>query len=301
MTSRNLFVFFLVFACFLASGCGRAAKKTSHTASDAASTHAPGPPTPAGREQAARGESQASSRPLPRTGRSLDPGGAADAEESASEAAPWRRPGLATRWGEERESRIRETHFHRQYSEPSAVVSVYYDDEQGIHAATGLGERFAYEGVFPVRGGALTVAIVDDDGDPLPAIQTGGRRYVLGDEGDRYQIRVQNHTPGRFEIVASVDGLDVIDGQDGTYGKRGYVVSPWSTLTIEGFRDSYDSVRAFRFGSVEESYAARRGKGQNIGVIGVALFEEEGFHWRSDPARHQADPFPGRFAPPPGW
>jgi hypothetical protein len=177
---------------------------------------------------------------------------------------------------------------------------MYYDDADGVRAASQR-DSAAQGGVFPVRGGALTISVVDSGGDPLPAVFSGGHHYVIGDSGDRYQLQVQNHTPGRFEVVATVDGLDVVDGQDGSLDKRGYVIDPWGTLTIEGFRESYETIRSFRFGNVASSYAASRGKGANIGVIGVALFAEEGFYWDDEVRRRRnADPFPGRFAPAPG-
>ncbi len=228
--------------------------------------------------------------------------GTLDDSYSDGRTPMWRRPGLATVWGEQRDSHIREVSFTRGSYSPQSTLSLHYDDEAGIRAATGRSTDHAYDAVFPVIGGALTVAIVDDDGDALPGLVAGGQPYIFGDHGDRYQIRITNNTPGRFEIVASVDGLDVIDGQEGSFTKRGYIVNPWSTLDIDGFRDSADSVRAFRFGSVEDSYAARRGKGMNIGVIGVALFAERGFYFPRDSEverRRRADPFPGRFAPPP--
>jgi hypothetical protein len=214
-----------------------------------------------------------------------------------------RRPGLATQWGEERDSRVHEVSFERQRSTPAGVVSVHYDDESGVELATGRSADDAFPRTFPVQGGAITVSVTDDDGDPLPTMHVNGRDFVIGEHGDRYQLEIKNFTAGRFEIVASVDGLDVLDGQDGGYEKRGYLVSPWSTLTIEGFRDSYDTVRAFRFGEVDSSYAAQRGKARNIGVIGVAVFEERGFRWGFDDdevtRRRNADPFPTRFAPAP--
>lgn len=214
-----------------------------------------------------------------------------------------RRPGLATAWGEARDSRVHEVFFERQRTSPAGLVSVHYDDETGIEAITGRDADDAYPRTFAVGGGSLTVSITDDDGDPLPSLFAGGTDYVIGDSGDRYQIQIKNYTAGRFEIVASVDGLDVLDGGDGDFDKRGYLVSPWSTLTIEGFRDSYETVRAFRFGDVESSYAVQRGKGRNVGVIGVAVFEERGFRFGYDDdelhRRRNADPFPGRFAPAP--
>lgn len=255
------------------------------------------------------------SRPRPAAPPPERPGSAA-AEERAAESSgdfdlygrdEYRRtpsrPGLGTRWGEERDSQVREVFFERQRSRPAGVVSVHYDDEVGVASATGRHADDAYPRTFAIGGGSLTVSITDDDGDPLPSLYVGGTDYVIGEAGDRYQIEVKNHTAGRFEIVASVDGLDVLDGGDGSFDKRGYLVSPWSTLTIEGFRDSYETVRAFRFGDVEESYAVQRGKGRNVGVIGVAVFEERGFRWGVDDdelrRRRNANPFPSRFAPAP--
>jgi hypothetical protein len=242
--------------------------------------------------------------------KSAEEGRAYDSERSRGDAyddvAPSpmpRRPGLATQWGEQRDSEVREVYFERQRSTPAGVIRVHYDDEAGIEAATGRSADDAYPRTFPVRGGSLTVSITDDDGDPLPSLVANGTDHVVGDSGDRYMIQIKNYTAGRFEIVASVDGLDVLDGDDGGFDNRGYLVSPWSTLTIEGFRESHETVRAFRFGDVETGYAVRRGKGRNVGVIGVAVFEERGFRFGYDDdelhRRRTADPFPGRFAPPP--
>ena len=52
-----------------------------------------------------------------------------------------------------------------------------------------------------------------------------------------------------------------------------------------------------------DAYAARKGNDRNVGVIGVAFFQEAGsrFPWseREIERRNSADPFPGRFATPP--
>ena len=224
--------------------------------------------------------------------------------DTAPAPPAWRRPGLATQWGEARDSQVREVSFYRQNpSSPAAALRVQYDDVDGIRSATGRDESAAYDASFPLHGGDIVVRLEDSSGDALPTLQAGGRNYVIGESGDRYQIRIDNNTPGRFEIVASVDGLDVLDGAEAGFQKRGYLVNPWSQVTIEGFRDSFETVRAFRFGDVSSSYAALRGKGGNIGVIGVAVFEERGFRWQNHPGelwrRDQADPFPNRFAPAP--
>lgn len=120
-----------------------------------------------------------------------------------------------------------------------------------------------------------TLDIIDENGSFLDAYQHRGRVYVLGTAGQRYTLRVGNPTPSRIEAVISVDGLDVIDGEPADLRKRGYVVPPYGEVRVEGFRVSTEQVAAFRFSSVSNSYAGRKGKARNVGVIGVAIFEEQ--------------------------
>jgi hypothetical protein len=128
----------------------------------------------------------------------------------------------------------------------------------------------------PITSSPYEVELIDDGGQPLETFQRGDRFYVLGRAGDRYSIRVKNPTPRRVEAILSVDGLDVIDGEDADLArKRGYVIQPGGELVVDGFRTSTTQVAAFRFSSVGESYAELKGKGRNVGVIGVAIFEEK--------------------------
>lgn len=129
------------------------------------------------------------------------------------------------------------------------------------------------------------VELIGQNGLTLDTYQHRGRYYVLGDAGNRYTIRVSNPTSRRIEAVVSVDGLDVIDGKTADLGKRGYVVPAFGELRIEGFRVSTRQVATFRFSSVSNSYAGRKGKARNVGVIGVAIFKE-----RSEPDMILADP-----------
>jgi hypothetical protein len=151
--------------------------------------------------------------------------------------------------------------------------------------------------------GFVTVEIVDPDGSPLAGLYSGGHSYVLGRNGDRYAIRIRNLASYRVEVLASVDGLDVIDGTSAHFQKRGYVIDPYSTLLVEGFRKSTSTVAAFRFGSVSNSYAAQTSTDRNVGVIGIALFAERGCceeYSNSELRRREAaDPFPAQFAKPP--
>jgi hypothetical protein len=118
------------------------------------------------------------------------------------------------------------------------------------------------------------VQIVSEDGDTTPTYAFKGRYYVQGNTGERYTIRVTNPTARRVEAVVSVDGLDVVDGENGDLRKRGYIVPAYGEVRIEGFRTSLDDVATFRFSSVDGSYAGQKGKARNVGVIAVAIFEE---------------------------
>ncbi|MBK9035321.1 MAG: hypothetical protein IPL61_29385 [Myxococcales bacterium] len=119
-----------------------------------------------------------------------------------------------------------------------------------------------------------TVEIVADDGDTLDTYFHKGRYYVRGATDRAYTIRVANPTPQRVEAVISIDGLDVIDGENGDLHKRGYIVPAYGEVRIEGWRTSLENVAAFRFSAVKNSYAGRKGKARNVGVIAVALFAE---------------------------
>jgi hypothetical protein len=119
------------------------------------------------------------------------------------------------------------------------------------------------------------------DGAPAPTFRHEGESYVLGHTGQRYVIRVLNHSSQRIEAVVTVDGRDVVDGKNGDFQhKRGYMVPAWGQVDIDGWRLSESQAAAFRFSSVADSYAARTGNAREVGVIGVAVFPERIYHPR---------------------
>ena len=228
----------------------------------------------------------------------------------ADEAPSADRPGLGTEWGETRYSHVNNVSFDREdWNHPSQVLSLYYNDHEGARAMARYADyREVGNAVVRDHRLGISVALNDDAGRPLPAFYAGGHTYAIGEAGQRYTIVVSNETGVRIEAVASVDGLDVLDGKAADYGKRGYLVPSWGSVQIDGFRQTNDHVAAFRFGSVRDSYAARTGSDRNVGIVGVALFTPRGapsWPWtnREVQRRKSADPFPGSYAspPPPRW
>jgi hypothetical protein len=122
------------------------------------------------------------------------------------------------------------------------------------------------------------------DGSPAPSFWHDGESYVLGHTGERYTIRVVNHSGRRIEAVVTVDGRDVVDGKAGDFrNKRGYLVPAWGQVDIDGWRLSESHAAAFRFSAVADSYAARTGNAREVGVIGVAVFPERVYQPRPIP------------------
>ena len=234
-------------------------------------------------------------------------GGTADSSSprrSEPSPAPESRPGLGTEFGEARTSRVHDVSFVRDAGRPFAIAALNYNDRKGVDALASVAARRDSARSVATGGGAVTISIRDANGDPLEAVHVGDRTFVVGQAGQRYSISLQNHTSHRFEAVGTVDGLDVINGQLGTFENRGYVLLPFATLEIEGFRTSTAQVAAFRFAAVADSYAAQTGNARNVGVIGLAFFGERGDSFVPEGEtrlRDTASPFPAdpRFAPPP--
>jgi len=265
---------------------GYAPGEVSVQSEGAAKSAAPPPPASAPRSTASGASADSSSRRFEPT------------------PAPESRPGLGTEFGEARNSRVHDVSFVREAGRPFAVAALNYNDRRGVDALAANAARRDSARSVSTGGGAVTISIRDASGDPLEAVHVGDRTFVVGQAGQRYSIVLQNHTSHRFEAVGTVDGLDVINGKPGTFDNRGYVLMPFATLEIEGFRTSTSAVAAFRFASVADSYAAQTGSARNVGVIGIAFFGEKGDSFVPESEtrlRDSASPFPAdpRFAPPP--
>lgn len=121
----------------------------------------------------------------------------------------------------------------------------------------------------------VVISIVDrGTGQILPVHRKDGRDYVAGMPAARYGIRLSNRSAGRVLVVLSVDGVNVISGQTAASSQTGYVLDPWRTYEITGWRKSDTEIAAFEFAALADSYAARTGRPGNVGVIGAAVFLE---------------------------
>ena len=121
----------------------------------------------------------------------------------------------------------------------------------------------------------VQVDVVDRDaGQTLHVWRDHGRPVVAGRPGDRYALRLVNNTGERVLAVVAIDGVNVVSGETAAVSQRGYVLEPWQRTEVNGWRKSDSEVAAFEFTSLADSYAARTGRPQDVGVIGVAVFLE---------------------------
>ncbi len=132
-------------------------------------------------------------------------------------------------------------------------------------------------------GSLVDMQIVDRGrGETLSTWRHRGASYVAGRPGDRYAVRLTNRSPGRVMVVLSVDGVNAISGDTAAVSQTGYVLAPYQSAEITGWRKSDSQAAAFYFTALPDSYAARTGRPDNVGVIGAAVFRERVPEQRGD-------------------
>lgn len=135
-------------------------------------------------------------------------------------------------------------------------------------------------------GSLADITVFDrSEGRQLPVYWYEGRAWVAGKPGNEYALRIRNQAREEVLAVVSVDGVNVVSGETASPQQSGYVLSPWRQFELTGWRRNLGQTAAFYFTPLPDSYAARTGRPDNVGVIGVALF------------RKKAPPPPAEIAP----
>lgn len=185
------------------------------------------------------------------------------AEDNTAVAADER---LGTTWGDEINSSVTQVNLTRLSEEPLAQNTVHYADKR-------------YQGksveAISLASGQIRYSVRDERNQALPLYRDAEQYYLAGKSGQSYQLHYENSSNQTFEIVASVDGIDVLDGSSASRYNVGYVLYPKSSLTIEGFRKSESAVASFTFGAVKDAYANHNANASinNTGVIGSIVYQ----------------------------
>lgn len=123
---------------------------------------------------------------------------------------------------------------------------------------------------------ALSEVTILVNGNSVAKYHKDGKVYVEAKEGSEYEISIKNHGSSRILAVTSVDGLNVLTGEQSSTEDSGYVIGGYSACRIKGFRYNDERVGAFKFVKKSQSYAKSKKDGSvvNCGVIGVVVYEE---------------------------
>jgi hypothetical protein len=126
-------------------------------------------------------------------------------------------------------------------------------------------------------GNQVALSVVDRSSNlPMPIYLYQGEYWVAGAPGQAYAIGLASRIKGRRALATvSVDGVNVLTGEDASVLQRGYVLSPATHYSIAGWRKSESEVATFNFAEPAASYAAQTDRSNNIGVIGIAVFPEQ--------------------------
>src|ERR1041385_9028739 len=125
-------------------------------------------------------------------------------------------------------------------------------------------------------GAIADVVVVDrSEGRPLHVYYHQGKAWVVGKPGNEYSVRIRNRLGEDVLGVVSVDGVNVVSGETATGPQGGFVLASRGELDVSGWRKNLGATAAFYFTALPDSYAARTGRPDNVGVIGVALFRKK--------------------------
>lgn len=121
-------------------------------------------------------------------------------------------------------------------------------------------------------GGRLAVVV---DGTESREYVHQGTTYVEALRGREYSLRVTNPTGHRVAVALSVDGLNTIDARHSeAFRASKWVLDPWESIEISGWQISDRAARRFYFTTEADSYGAKLGLTENLGVIEAVFFRE---------------------------
>jgi hypothetical protein len=130
---------------------------------------------------------------------------------------------------------------------------------------------------------AVEIEIISDNGAKFSIypvnhrhLKNEYRSYVEAINGENYSLKIRNHSGQRIGLVIAVDGRNIISGKKSNlkHNENMYILGPYQTHTYSGWRTSSHDIHRFYFTESEDSYAQAFDDDSAMGVIAVAVFEE---------------------------
>src|ERR1051326_9169281 len=94
------------------------------------------------------------------------------------------------------------------------------------------------------------------------------KTFIEGKENSEYQVKISNNSYRKVLAICNIDSVNVVTGKvaKSPTGGRGYIINPYDSVVIKGYRETDSTVGAFKFTSKHKSYAAEKGVEYNSGV-----------------------------------
>ncbi len=122
---------------------------------------------------------------------------------------------LGTKWGDEIDDSVTSIEAKRLSDEPIGEIAISY-----------AGKEFQGSAVKSISllTGQVQLSILDDQYNPLPVYRLDGNYYLKAKENQSYYLHYRNSSSNVYEIIASVDGIDVLTGNTASkYSPTGYI------------------------------------------------------------------------------
>jgi hypothetical protein len=127
-------------------------------------------------------------------------------------------------------------------------------------------------------------------GTPLHEYVHRGSTYIEATRGREFTIRLRNPTAQRVAVALAVDGLNTIDAKHSdAWSASKWVLEPYETAEISGWQVSDRSARRFFFTGERNSYGAKLGVTQNLGVIEAVFYRERVPRYSEERREHSRD------------
>lgn len=142
------------------------------------------------------------------------------------------------------------------------------------HLALAFAAALTTTSAFAAATSGLGMSVLVGGGE-RPEYSGHGNLYVEAVRGRDYAIRLTNNNPYRIAVALSVDGLNSIDARHSrAWDAAKWVLDPYETTVISGWQVNQRTARRFYFTGEHDSYGARIGHAENLGVIEAVAYRE---------------------------
>lgn len=189
---------------------------------------------------------------------------------------------LQTQQGKSIASKARDVTARRISDQPDDIASLRYIEASAVRRLLGVDPEQRLN--LLLDDGNVEWSVLDENYRAIPLQRTygdSGMFHLAGVGGSNYMLRFHNRSEHSYQVIATVDGLDVIGGKSSNLRSNGgYMLGPQQWLTIHGFRKSNKEEASFLFSTQGRAYAANSEAGDvlDIGVISVTLFKVQDVH-----------------------